>query len=108
MFKFFTKIVTIIEPFEVPTFIMFDVNNFNTWFNDTGNRAVYAHSGIFLRTDKLSQSQIDDYLLKCYGIEYNSMRYLKYGTELTDFISEIRFDWLQKINNGYYQHKKKN
>lgn len=105
MFKLFTKTVTIIEPYDVPTFIIFNVNNFNIWFNDTENRAVYAHSGIFLRVDKLSQSHVYDYLLKCYGIENNYEAHLKYGIELTDFISEIRFDWLQKISNNYIQHK---
>ena len=34
--------------------VVFNVDNFNKWFNDPNNNAVYANTGIFLRLDKLS------------------------------------------------------
>ena len=71
--NFFTK--TIIVPFDIPFYIIFNVDNFNNWFNATDNNAIYAHSGIFLRTDKLSESHIHDYILKCYGIDYTKYTY---------------------------------
>jgi hypothetical protein len=43
--------------------LFFNVDNFNKWFNDPNNKAVYANTGIFLRLDKLSESH-KDYLEK--------------------------------------------
>jgi hypothetical protein len=74
------------------------VDAFNIWFNDPRNNAVYAHSGIFLRLDKLSYSHIEDYLDKKHNIDrahpfYNDpMFYLL----LCDFQEDIRNDWIQK------------
>lgn len=74
------------------------VDAFNEWFNDPLNNAVYAHSGIFLRLDKLSYSHIEDYLDKNHNIDrghpfYNDpMFYLL----LCDFQEDIRNDWIQK------------
>jgi hypothetical protein len=66
----FLKPKEIIRPFNVPDYITCNVENFNNWFNAKNNNAEYAHSGIFLRLDKLSESHIQDYFLKCYGIDY--------------------------------------
>lgn len=78
--------------------IIFNVDNFNIWFNHKDNGAEYAHTGIFLRTDKLSQSHITDYLLKCYGIESPAFLFSKPTNQLIwDFEKEIRADWLKKI-----------
>lgn len=71
--------------------IMFNVDNFNQWFCDKNNNAVYANEGIFLRLDKLSLSQIDDYLLKVFNV--TKIDYDK----LLDFYEAIKNDWKQKI-----------
>lgn len=36
--------------------VVFNVDNFNTWFCDPNNNAVYVNKGIFLRVDKLSEA----------------------------------------------------
>jgi hypothetical protein len=80
--------------------IIFNVNNFNIWFNHKDNGAEYAHSGIFLRVDKLSESHITDYLLKCYGIENPAFLFSKPANEMiSEFQKEIRKDWLNKLND---------
>jgi hypothetical protein len=53
---------------EYDEYVVFNVDNFNKWFNDLIIKAVYANTGIFLRLDKLSESHIKDYLEKCYSI----------------------------------------
>jgi hypothetical protein len=74
--------------------IIFNVVNFNIWFNHKDNLAVYAHPGIFLRLDKLSVSHIQDYLLKCYGIKSEV-----FPSEIIyNFMEDIRTDWMYKIN----------
>ncbi len=73
--------------------VIFNVDNFNKWFNDPNNNAVYANPGIFLRLDKLSESHILDYMLKCYGIGNEG------HWDLYKFYEEIRKDWMNKINN---------
>jgi hypothetical protein len=77
-------------------YVLFNVDTFNTWFNDKDNDAVYANSGIFLRLDKLSESHIKDYLIKCHGI---SLGEWDFGNDITNFYYEVRKDWLDKINN---------
>ena len=94
MLKFFTK--EIIKPFPVPSYIIFNVDNFNAWFNAPDNGATYAHPGIFLRLDKLSDSHIKDYLEKCYGIIDDSHSYTY--DMIRDFHIDIRVDWLEKNN----------
>lgn len=77
--------------------IIFDVKNFNKWFNDPENNSTYANSGIFLRLDKLSEDHIDDYL-KSYGEEvhkkYSDRKYyyLTYA-----FYTQIQYIWRKLI-----------
>lgn len=73
--------------------IVYNVENFNLWFCDSNNNAVYANKGIFLRLDKLSQSHITDYLQKSYGI--TSIDYQK----VYEFEQSIRKDWYNKLND---------
>lgn len=73
--------------------IVYSVENFNLWFCDSNNNAVYANKGIFLRLDKLSQSHITDYLQKSYGI--TSIDYQK----VYEFEQSIRKDWYNKLND---------
>lgn len=91
----FLKPKTIIKPFDVPEYIIFNVENFNNWFNAKDNNAVYAHSGIFLRTDKLDNSQIEDYILKCYGLDYKKYSFDK----IYNFKEEIVKDWRIKLKH---------
>lgn len=81
--------------FIVPKYVLFNVDTFNTWFNDKNNNAVYANPGIFLRLDKLSESHIGDYLLKCHNI--NSLDH-DFHEEIKNFYYEIKKDWMDKIN----------
>lgn len=98
MFSFFKK--EVIKFFPVPEYIIFNVDNFNAWFNAPGNNAIYAHSGIFLRLDKLSESHITDYLEKCYGIKNNGPFLWSKPTHImiSNFYSEIRKDWSERLN----------
>lgn len=100
MLKFFTK--EIVKPFQVPEYVIFNVDNFNNWFNDTNNNAIYANPGIFLRTDKLSQSHVMDYLEKCYGLDCgvlieDTIVWSNPINELIlDFYHKIIIDWRMK------------
>jgi len=79
--------------------LVFNVDNFNNWFCDPNNNAVYANKGIFLRIDKLSESQILDYIEKCYGIK-NGGPFLwskPVNSMISDFYKEIRQDWMNKV-----------
>jgi hypothetical protein len=77
-------------------YVLFNVDTFNTWFNDKYNDAVYAHSGIFLRLDKLSESHIEDYLVKCHGLDLSNW---DIHEDIRNFYEEIRKDWLKKLDN---------
>lgn len=84
------------RPFLVPEYIVFNVENFNNWFNAKDNNAVYAHPGIFLRIDKLSESCIEDYIEKCYGLKGRFL-WSKHTYEMySEFYNEIRKDWMKK------------
>lgn len=81
--------------------VVFNVDNFNDWFCDPNNGAVYANKGIFLRVDKLSESQIIDYIDKKWGIE-NGGPFLwskPVNSMISDFYKEIRKDWMSKLND---------
>lgn len=77
---------------------IFNVENFNTWFCDPNNGAVYANLGIFLRLSKLSENHITDYIQKKYNINWNKSD-ISYE-EIVTFYNIIRQDWLTKINNN--------
>jgi hypothetical protein len=73
-----------------PYSIIYNVENFNIWFNDPNNGATYAHSGIFLRTDKLSLSHVSEYLKLCFGIVDGSEKYT------LRFLHDIREEWARR------------
>jgi hypothetical protein len=74
--------------------IIFNVDNFNIWFNHPENGATYANSGIFKRIDKLSESHVDEYLAKCYGIENGAFLFSKPFSEMkSDLLKDIRKNW---------------
>lgn len=97
---FFKKKVE--TPVEIPSEdVVFNVDNFNKWFNDPNNNAIYANTGIFLRLDKLSESHITDYMDKCYGIK-NGGPFLwsePVSEMIREFMYRIREDWRNKLNN---------
>lgn len=97
---FFKKKVE--TPVEIPSEdVVFNVENFNKWFNDPNNNAIYANPGIFLRLDKLSESHITDYMEKCYGIK-NGGPFLwsePVSEMIREFMYRIREDWRKKLNN---------
>jgi hypothetical protein len=76
-------------------YVLFNVDTFNTWFNDPENGAIYANPGIFLRLDKLDESQILDYLAKCHGLNLSELPFYE---EVVKFREAIRKDWMKKIN----------
>ena len=61
-------------------------------FNDPNNNAVYAHSGIFLRLDKLSESHIRDYIKNRFDIKEPDY------DKIYEFYYKIRDDWRAKLN----------
>lgn len=96
IFNIFKKKVTIIEPIHIEqSTVVFDVNRFNTWFNEPDNGAVYAHSGIFLRTDKLSLHHIHEYIRNTFNKETYQFYELK-ESECYQFKKSIIADWKLK------------
>jgi hypothetical protein len=74
-----------------------DVEKFNNWFNSNKDPNVYAHPGIFLRLDKLSQGHIEDYI---FAVTRGAVKYEDFDYELMrNFESHIRLDWILKIKN---------
>lgn len=76
------------------------IKNFNAWFIDPNNGATYANSGIFLRTDKLSQGHFDEYYMSCTNVD--DLEHFKEKVTfkvLYDFENSVRDDWLKKIQN---------
>ena len=79
--------------------IIFNIDNFNIWFRHPNNRAVYANEGIYLRTDKLSESHIKDYLLKSYGLINGAFLFSKpYNEMISDLYKAVQKDWIDKNN----------
>lgn len=82
----------------IPEDIVINVDNFNTWFNDLNNGAIYAHPGIFLRIDKLSESQVLDYIKKSYNKDtYEFYKDKYYLTQ--SLYTRIIYDWKHKLKN---------
>ena len=79
---------------------VFNVEKFNTWFNNTDNGAVYANPGIFLRTDKLSESQILDYIKNSFNNDtYEFYKNSKKHYLIYAFYTQISYNWRQKLRN---------
>lgn len=74
----------------IPDYIIFNIENFNNWFN--APKESYANPGIFLRLDKFGISFIRDYLLECYGLDMDLYDY----SILYKFEKDIRNDWQSK------------
>ena len=70
-----------------------NVNLFNIWFNEPKDKSIYAHPGIFLRTDKLDGGHIDDYIKYKHGVDPDTID----GRLKMNFESSIRKDWMDKL-----------
>jgi hypothetical protein len=94
LFKIEFKIINLEYNFQE----IINVDNFNKWFNDPNKSPdIYAHAGIFLRTDKLSGGHFDDYFLSCEGIDnLNHFKEELTFNEYYDFENAVRKDWLEK------------
>lgn len=82
------------EKFVPKKYIIFNVDSFNTWWNDSDNNAMYANPGIFLRLDKLSVSHIEDYMKKAHNVDAKQW---DSHDDMENFYRAIRQDWLDKI-----------
>ena len=91
----FRKKINIIEIFIEQESIVFCIDNFNKWFNDPENGSVYAHPGIFLRTDKLSLQHILEYIRNTYNKETYEYYQLKESV-CYQFKKSIVADWNSK------------
>lgn len=85
------------EALQTPLFhsTIFNVKNFNNWFKNNKDKSIYAHAGIYLRTDKLSRGHINDYL----GVITNGMLCNKDFDEIEIFRFEdkIRESWTKQL-----------
>jgi len=74
---------------------IFNVKNFNNWFKNNKDKNIYAHAGIYLRTDKLSRGHINDYL----RVITNGMLCNKDFDELEimRFEDKIRESWMKQL-----------
>jgi hypothetical protein len=75
--------------------ILFDVGNFNKWFNSDDNGS-YANPGIFLRLDKLSSDMIYDYLKYCYVTDVEHKMGGEYRMQFIKFYEDICKDWNER------------
>lgn len=94
------------QKFVPKSYVLFNVDTFNTWFNDKDNGAEYAHSGIFLRLDKLSENHLIDYFKKCHNID-NIFDFYSHDN-VYFFMEGIKNDWRNKINVIITKEEKKN
>lgn len=74
-----------------------NVDSFNNWFQNNKDKSIYAHSGIYLRTDKLSRGHIKDYLrVITNGLlsieDFNELEIMK-------FEDKIRVSWIKQLND---------
>ena len=78
---------------------IFNVDNFNSWFVSKKDPSIYAHAGIFLRLDKLSDHHFEDYF-KSIGLNPDDfMEGSDYYKQFMAFERDVRKDWRNKINN---------
>lgn len=83
---------------------LFVVDNFNRWFNAPKPKEIYAHSGIFGRTDKLCTQNFYDYvasfgLTKSEAVGFVEENHKKFY----EFQEEVRTDWM--TNPEYDRNK---
>lgn len=75
---------------------LLNVKKFNEWFNAPKDKSIYAHPGIFLRTDKLSKGHFDDYIkMSTYGyLTYDDFDFSK----MLAFEERVRKNWMKQLS----------
>lgn len=79
---------------------LFVVDNFNKWFNAPKPSHIYAHSGIFGRTDKLSGGHFVDYIAS-FGLTALESQafYDDNNRRFVEFHREVEQDWMTNPNH---------
>ena len=75
---------------------------FNKWFcDDSKPREIYAHSGIYLRTDKLCQGNIRDFWNSLTDLDEAILDELmnEHYWIATQFQEVIRVNWMKQLHN---------
>ena len=78
---------------------LINVSAFNTWFcDDTKSKDIYAHSGIFLRGDKLSEYHIKYYWKSLTNLDDSTINGIinEFHFIVYNFENNIRTDWYKK------------
>lgn len=78
---------------------LFEVDYFNRWFNAPKPKHIYAHSGIFGRTDKLSGQHFVDYVAS-FGLQPLEAQafYDENHKQFTKFQDAVRDNWINEAN----------
>ena len=77
------------------------ITAFNKWFcDDTKSKDIYAHSGIYLRGDKLSGQHILDYWQSLTNLDDKTIKEMFNDCYFiaTSFEDRIRNNWLRQRN----------
>ncbi len=74
---------------------------FNKWFcDDTKPREIYAHTGIYLRTDKLCQGNIRDFWQSLTNLDDETINDImnEYHFIVYNFYDNIRKNWMKQLD----------
>lgn len=77
------------------------VSAFNKWWcDDTKPKEIYAHTGIYLRTDKLGSSYMKDYWQFLSGLDDELMDeiYDEFYFLANSFHDTVRKDWMKQLH----------
>ncbi len=80
--------------------IVFNIDSFNYWFCDVDNGAEYANKGIYLRVDKLSISQIEDYINKVFPNVKYATYYKNIDKLSNEFFYIVRQNWMDQLKHS--------
>jgi len=76
---------------------LLSVDAFNRWFNAPKPKHIYAHSGIFGRTDKLSGSHFVDYVASFGLLPLEAQAFYDENYKIfVKFHREVEQDWLTR------------
>lgn len=77
------------------------VSAFNKWFcDDTKPREIYAHSGIYLRTDKLSLHHVKDYWQSLTNLDDELIEEVIHNhyALASSFQEKVRLAWIKQLH----------
>ena len=75
------------------------VSAFNKWWcDDTKPKEIYAHAGIYLRTDKLSTGYVKDYWQSLCGLDDELMKEIfnEFYFIANGFHDSVRTNWIKR------------